>query len=489
MSVAASFACTIETRECLLDLMFIGAEAYVYTAGRGQLQSGSLLEILAAVQPCRDKPFAALGEAVLARRQALSGCICVLLGWDEARREFVHKLRSHGVALRVIVVTEAPVDGRPAWLLVVEPGQGAGRPGAAVNTLPLLLAAACALWGAQTGNGSSQPRPRLPRGAPRAAAALEHRAGPFQPPVRFLQRAGRGGCGLPLLHVRQPARAARCCSSGCRVLLLPLALAQAWSNLSRIDISAFVWTLRKDPERTRYTLNLGYPCFAVWVLAASAANASGPGFYAGLVALAAWALWAARPRRFPLAAWLAPLVLAAGAGYGVHQGLQRAQAWLEEAALEWLDASGSRTDPYRSRTDLGHIGDAQAGRRIVLRVRTEGAIHQPLLLHRASYDGYFGTTWSARDAPLEARLPDGPSRWVLGKSASPAVRVEVFDYSPRGNPVLSLPRGTVEVRGLEALSLKRNGLGTVQAESPPGFLYLCSVGGSRSRDRRRPARA
>ncbi len=121
VSIAASFACTIETRECLLDLMFIGAEAYVYTAGRGQLRSGSLLEILAAVQPCRDKPFAALGQAALARRQALSGCICVLLGWDEPRREFVHKLRSHGVALRVIAVTEEPVEERPAWLLVVEP--------------------------------------------------------------------------------------------------------------------------------------------------------------------------------------------------------------------------------------------------------------------------------------------------------------------------------------------------------------------------------
>ncbi|MGH8701585.1 MAG: DUF58 domain-containing protein [Burkholderiales bacterium] len=121
VSIAASFACTIETRECLLDLMFIGAEAYLYTAGRGQLQSGSLLEILAAVQPCRDKPFATLGQAALARRQALSGCICVLLGWDEPRRELVHKLRSHGVALRVIAVTEERLEERPPWLLVAEP--------------------------------------------------------------------------------------------------------------------------------------------------------------------------------------------------------------------------------------------------------------------------------------------------------------------------------------------------------------------------------
>ncbi|MBI3042359.1 MAG: DUF58 domain-containing protein [Betaproteobacteria bacterium] len=123
VSIAASFAWTIDTRECLLDLMFIGAEAHTYTAGRGQMQAGNLLEVLAGVQPCRDKPFSVLANAVLSRRHALTGCICVLLGWDEARREFVRRLHSHGVASRVIAVCREPVADPPAWLLAVEPGK------------------------------------------------------------------------------------------------------------------------------------------------------------------------------------------------------------------------------------------------------------------------------------------------------------------------------------------------------------------------------
>ena len=123
VAIAASFASTIETRECLLDLMFIGAEAYSYTTGRGQLSAGSLLEILAGVQPCRDRPFSTLGAAILARRQALSGCICVLLDWDGQRRKFARALLAHGIALHVIVVSETPVDDPPAWLVVVEPGK------------------------------------------------------------------------------------------------------------------------------------------------------------------------------------------------------------------------------------------------------------------------------------------------------------------------------------------------------------------------------
>jgi uncharacterized protein (DUF58 family) len=123
VSIAASFAYTIDTRECLLDLMFIGAEAYTYTAGRGQMQTGNLLEVLAGVQPCRDKRIEVLGKAVLSRRQALTGCICVLLGWDEARADFIRQLHSHGVATRAIAVSREPVADAPAWLTVVEPGK------------------------------------------------------------------------------------------------------------------------------------------------------------------------------------------------------------------------------------------------------------------------------------------------------------------------------------------------------------------------------
>ena len=34
----------------------------------------------------------------------LSGCICVLMAWDAARRQFIEKLRAVGVPLLVLVV-------------------------------------------------------------------------------------------------------------------------------------------------------------------------------------------------------------------------------------------------------------------------------------------------------------------------------------------------------------------------------------------------
>lgn len=123
VSIAASFAYTVDTRECLLDLMFVGAESYCYTAGRGQLSAGGLLEVLAGVQPCRDRPFHTLQDAVLARRAALTGCILVLLGWDEARAEFTRRLRAQGLPLLALAVSARPVPEPPAWLRVLTPGR------------------------------------------------------------------------------------------------------------------------------------------------------------------------------------------------------------------------------------------------------------------------------------------------------------------------------------------------------------------------------
>ena len=87
VSVAASFACTLPTQESLLDLLFVGPQSYCFTAGRGVAHVEQMLEILASVRACSDQPFRALEHLVLGHVEAVSGCVCVLVAWDEERRE------------------------------------------------------------------------------------------------------------------------------------------------------------------------------------------------------------------------------------------------------------------------------------------------------------------------------------------------------------------------------------------------------------------
>jgi hypothetical protein len=108
VSVAASFVCTIQSQESLLDLLFVGAEAYCFTGGRGLAHTDQMLEVLASVRTCSERPFGMLEGLVFNHAAVVSGCICVLLAWDEPRRNFIKKLKALGVPVLVTVVVKAP---------------------------------------------------------------------------------------------------------------------------------------------------------------------------------------------------------------------------------------------------------------------------------------------------------------------------------------------------------------------------------------------
>jgi len=117
VSVAASFACTVLTQESLLDLLFVGPQAYCFTAGRGLAHADQMLEILASVRPCHEQTFTALENLVLNHASAVSGCVCVLLAWDDERQQLVKKLKMLGLPMLVLVVQPAgknkPLDPGP----------------------------------------------------------------------------------------------------------------------------------------------------------------------------------------------------------------------------------------------------------------------------------------------------------------------------------------------------------------------------------------
>jgi uncharacterized protein (DUF58 family) len=123
VSVAASFAASVQTRESLLDLLFVGPQSYCFTAGRGLAHTDRMLEILASVQPCADKPFHTLEHLVLNHIKVVSGCVCVLMDWDEQRRGFIEKIQALGVPVLVLVIVG------PGQAGLVEPGPMRDQPG------------------------------------------------------------------------------------------------------------------------------------------------------------------------------------------------------------------------------------------------------------------------------------------------------------------------------------------------------------------------
>jgi protein-glutamine gamma-glutamyltransferase len=346
-----------------------------------------------------------------------------------------------------------------------------------VNTPALFLGATILFWGWQTGQWLVAVPLALAFEAARVTSRRWDYSTPDHARAADLCTVIVLGVGVVLYVAFGNPNAIKLWFQWLAVMLLPLALLQAWGTAPDIEISALVWSLRRERGLRTARFNLGFPYAAVWLLGASAANTRGPYFYAGLVALTAWALWSIRPRSAPLPAWPVLLCAAASLGYAGQIGLSSLQVWLEANVPEWLVGGGVRTDPYESRTDLGHIGEIKSSSAIVLRVRPDGEMKKPLLLHRASYDDYAAATWIARSPAFTVIPRADANSWRLAGSSDGAARIVINDTAPRGNPVLSLPPGTARIDGLSAVELRRNPMGAVQAELGPGaFRYIVTYG-------------
>jgi hypothetical protein len=69
-------------------------------------QTDKILEVLADVRPCDDRPFEAMFPTVISRAEFCSGCICIFVTWDEQRRKLVQLLRNLGLPVFVLVILE-----------------------------------------------------------------------------------------------------------------------------------------------------------------------------------------------------------------------------------------------------------------------------------------------------------------------------------------------------------------------------------------------
>ena len=261
------------------------------------------------------------------------------------------------------------------------------------------------------------------------------------------------------------------------VCLLPMALAHFYGTTDKLDASVLFWSLRRDPPRRPMVFDPSFPYMAIWILGASAANSRGESFFAGLVLLTAISLVRRRPLSYPVGTWAAVFCCAASLGYAGQYGLHEAQLWLEDAIPDWIAGTGNRTNPYRSNTDLGHIGELKSSSRIVLRVDPGGKLEAPLLLHRASYNQYSDTTriWIAGNASFRS-IPSSPDGTTWSLTDVRAIRRHtIHDYSGDAHPVLSLPGGTASVENLVARGMRVNPMGAVQLDVQPGHFSYVTV--------------
>jgi transglutaminase-like putative cysteine protease len=344
-----------------------------------------------------------------------------------------------------------------------------------VNERPLIVAAALALWGWQTGHAYSaillallfEARPWIRR-------RLDLRELDFQriadvTSVLFLALVFIGFSddtvgGIYRILEWMP------------VVLAPLLLAQRYSVSGGIPLSALFASLRRTQgsvlEYGPRLADLTSPYVIVCLIAASV-GASGREVFL----LAAFLLMAALllPRQWSwrkAVPWTFCLLLAAGAGLATQAGLYAMQQRVEVWVTRWLqDTIAASASPNHAFTAIGMLGRLKFSDRVRLRIGTDADLTAPLLLHESSYNEFRHGTWRNSGGTMTAIDPYGDGhRWRLGDT--PAARARVVVTAPLKNDpeVIPVPYGTFGVASNEILGLQRHSGGALLVDARPGYL-------------------
>lgn len=108
ISQLASIADFFGRGEHIVDILAAGPDLYEVSAGRSLAYLENILDVLACLEPCHQPPFQTIGPVLFEKLAKITAVVAVLLDWDEAREEFLRRVKAQGSAVRAIVVRDGP---------------------------------------------------------------------------------------------------------------------------------------------------------------------------------------------------------------------------------------------------------------------------------------------------------------------------------------------------------------------------------------------
>jgi hypothetical protein len=381
-----------------------------------------------------------------------------------------------------------------------------------MKTPPLLLLAALAFWGWQSGflllgtlMGVVLESARLIKARWDLEAEDFRRIWNFCVLISlalivYTFTTNEEGNGLNgLLHSSAVDATRRLGVSGSAFLLwLPMTLflfvaAQMFSERESIPLSAISLLVRRRKAGIagERFINISYPYFIVCLFSAGIhTNEGTQSYFWGQAGLLAWALWPLRSRRFGVVVWLSALIVTIGIGFSGQHGLGELQRLIEGYNAQWMASFfRPRTDVSQSVTAIGQIGRLKLSPRIVIRLQTTNGQAPPEYLREASYRIYRSQTWYAGGTRNEfadiSHEPGNESSWMLltGKTNTSVVNIACYldgwskDLSvPEG--LLPLPTGSSRLENvpLSVAAIKINKTGAVLVAGPGLMIFDAHYG-------------
>ncbi|MCD4784038.1 MAG: DUF58 domain-containing protein [Candidatus Eremiobacteraeota bacterium] len=104
LSLAASISDYLERQEYIIDIIAAGPDIYYLQAGRALAYLDQILDILACLDVCRDRPYSRIEPHLMEELSGISTVIVLLLDWDDERRDFLNRIKEMGIEIRIFII-------------------------------------------------------------------------------------------------------------------------------------------------------------------------------------------------------------------------------------------------------------------------------------------------------------------------------------------------------------------------------------------------
>ena len=240
------------------------------------------------------------------------------------------------------------------------------------------------------------------------------------------------------------------------VFFFPLLLLQLYSTNNNLPTGILLYSMRKRQPIPYIDFHLPYSF--ICLLATGVIKENNYFYFVACFLIIGCALWSVRSKNSALIFWFSLVGCAYGFSFMAQQCLIQLQKDVETLSVEWL--SNWETDPFKSRTSIGELGQMKLSNRIEFRVKAD----EPLLLLQATYDRYIGQSWISSQ-----RTFSYTPHFSGDKDNKEVKQLEVFQPRKRST-MLALPSGTIAIKGLEGAQLQFTSFGAIKLTEAPDFV-------------------
>lgn len=253
------------------------------------------------------------------------------------------------------------------------------------------------------------------------------------------------------------------------ILIFPLVTVLAYSTTPRMPLDVLFYSLRRQREPVQQSWDMDYVLLGACLLA-SGLNLESPYFFPIAATIIFVTLLPLRSSRFPLAVYVISFALVIGSAVFLHQGIRGAHLAVKKQTELWIARWVlQRTDPFKSRTAIGRVGQLKLSDAIEFRIApASGRSDFPLHLVEATYDHASPT--AAEWGVFETRAPDtvphaDDYKWAFTEAPAQLFpEAKIYLEFSREQSLVPVPAQLTELNELAATDVRMSSFGTIVAD-------------------------